>query len=207
MVYIYILKLEQDKYYVGKTNNPDIRIKNHFNLNGAEWTKKYQPINVYKIIPNCDDYDENKYTKIYMEKYGIDNVRGGSYCTINISNDIKKIILQELNSNNNKCYICHKSGHFASDCELNRKKDYIKCQYCNKKMNNKYLDKHLKEYCDQLPVYDNNVSFFKNMKILSKRIVKNIFDPKCNRCGRNGHLKIDCFATTFKNGKKIKNIL
>lgn len=38
MVFIYILQLESNKYYIGKTNNPDIRLDSHFNSNGSEWT-------------------------------------------------------------------------------------------------------------------------------------------------------------------------
>lgn len=79
MVYIYILKLQKNKYYVGKTNYPNFRINEHFNSEASEWTKLYKPIEVFRLIPNCDDYDEDKYTKIYMDKYGIDNVRGGSF--------------------------------------------------------------------------------------------------------------------------------
>jgi len=79
MVYIYVLKLQENKYYVGKTNNPSVRIENHLNGNGSSWTKIYKPLKVVDMIPNCDDYDEDKYTQIYMDKYGIDNVRGGSF--------------------------------------------------------------------------------------------------------------------------------
>jgi hypothetical protein len=76
MVFIYILQLKNNKYYVGKTNNPTYRLENHFAENGAEWTKKYKPIKLVKIIPNCDDYDEDKYTRICMDEHGINNVRG-----------------------------------------------------------------------------------------------------------------------------------
>lgn len=58
MVYIYVLKLEQDKYYIGKTDNPNIRLENHFSSNGSEWTKLYKPLKIIEIIPNCDNYDE-----------------------------------------------------------------------------------------------------------------------------------------------------
>jgi predicted GIY-YIG superfamily endonuclease len=40
MVFIYTLQLNQGKYYVGKTSNPNFRIKSHFNLEGSEWTKE-----------------------------------------------------------------------------------------------------------------------------------------------------------------------
>jgi len=74
MVFIYILQLEQGKYYVGKTDNPTIRLTNHCESSGSAWTKKYKPVQIYQIIPDCDNYDEDKYTKIYMEKFGIDQV-------------------------------------------------------------------------------------------------------------------------------------
>ena len=35
MVYIYILQLEQNKYYIGKTNNPEFRLQNQFD---EKWT-------------------------------------------------------------------------------------------------------------------------------------------------------------------------
>ena len=85
MGFIYILKLEQGKYYIGKTNKPQFRLNNHFNSNGSEWTKKYKPIKVLDIKKNCDNYDEDKYTRKYMDKYGINNVRGGSFVTIKLS--------------------------------------------------------------------------------------------------------------------------
>ena len=39
MVFIYALKLEKGKYYIGKTNNPKFRLESHFNSNVSEWTK------------------------------------------------------------------------------------------------------------------------------------------------------------------------
>ena len=33
------------------------------------------------VIYDCDKYDEDKYTRKYMDDYGLDNVRGGSFST------------------------------------------------------------------------------------------------------------------------------
>ena len=71
MVYIYILYLEQNKYYIGKTTNPGFRLEDHFNSEGSVWTKKYKPVKVIELIENCDGFDEDKHTLKYMEKYGV----------------------------------------------------------------------------------------------------------------------------------------
>jgi len=84
---IYTLELENNKYYVGKSCVSKQRILKHFQEEGSEWTKLYKPIKIIEIIPDCDNYDEDKYTKIYMDKYGINNVRGGSYVQIELNED------------------------------------------------------------------------------------------------------------------------
>ena len=53
-MYIYVLKLESNKYYVGKTDNPDFRLNDHFTNNGSIWTKIYKPIQLHQLIPDCD---------------------------------------------------------------------------------------------------------------------------------------------------------
>jgi len=126
MVFIYILLLELNKYYIGKTNNPDIRLDSHFNSNGSEWTKIYKPIKVYELISNCDSYDEDKYTLKYMEKEGIDNVRGGSFSQIKLSDEQIKLINQMIKGASDKCFNCGESGHFIKDCIESKIQDYLK---------------------------------------------------------------------------------
>ena len=124
IMYIYILKCENDKYYIGKTKNYQYRFEQHKNGNGSEWTRLHKPYKILKIIPCHDCFDEDKYTKIYMLKYGIDNVRGGSYTQEIISDSCREFIEKEFITAQDLCYICKKKGHFANNCPIRYKNNF-----------------------------------------------------------------------------------
>lgn len=151
MVWIYILELTDGKYYVGKSDNPDIRIEDHFNGsdNASAWTKKYPPVKIIEKIANCDDYDEDKYTKMYMDKYGIDNVRGGSYVTITLDKSTIKHLQQASTATNDRCFQCNKSGHFVKNCPEITGVEITVCERCGRNTHNKgqcYAKRHLQGY-------------------------------------------------------------
>ena len=77
--YVYILELENDKYYVGYTENFDSRMISHFGGNGSKWTKIHRPLNILEVSRGGKN-DEDKKTIDMMIKYGYQNVRGGRYC-------------------------------------------------------------------------------------------------------------------------------
>jgi hypothetical protein len=116
MVFIYVLKLNQGKFYVGKTDNPKFRLDSHFKNGGCTWTKKYNPTQIIGLFPDCDDFDEDKYTLKYMSKHGIDNVRGGSFCQVILSIENKKTIERMISSSNDCCHFCGETGHFIGKC-------------------------------------------------------------------------------------------
>ena len=119
---VYVLKLEQGKYYVGKTTKVNIRLDQHFQATGSEWTKRYPPESVTEIIDNADDFDEDKIVKRYMANYGINNVRGGSYSRLKLTPAEKQVLTKELFSAGDRCFRCGNQGHFANECPAKRKK-------------------------------------------------------------------------------------
>ena len=116
MVAIYVLKLQNNKYYVGKTTNPHYRLNEHFSECGSEWTKKYKPICIHELRPDKTATDEQIVTQEYMKKYGINNVRGGPWCKISLTKSEEDLITKIIQSNTDNCYKCGKPGHFSSAC-------------------------------------------------------------------------------------------
>ena len=122
MVFIYILNLAQNKFYVGKTDKPKFRLDSHFKNGGCAWTKKYKPIQIIGLFPDCDDFDEDKYTLKYMSKYGVDNVRGGSFCQTTLSRENINAIERMISSSNDCCHFCGEKGHFIGRCSNKKAK-------------------------------------------------------------------------------------
>jgi predicted GIY-YIG superfamily endonuclease len=190
MISIYILKCEDNCFYIGKTERDSIkRIEEHFTNCGSEWTKRYKPINVVEIIENADETDEDKYTKIYMKKYGIENVRGGSYTRINLEEYQIKALQNELCTIDDLCFICMKKGHFAKKCNF-YKEDNEKQEQSS---NNNIINNFLNGFCNILKTV---VDKLDESEESDETII-------CYRCGRENHYANRCYAYYDIDGNKI----
>jgi len=112
---IYVLKLENDYYYVGKTNDLAKRFEQHKTGKGSTWTKIHKPLSYDKVIEKASPLDEDKTTKEYMIKYGIDKVRGGSYVSEKLTKDQIDSLQREIWGAQNLCFKCG-GKHFVKYC-------------------------------------------------------------------------------------------
>ena len=95
---IYVLRLHNDKWYVGRTSNVERRFEQHKNGDGAKWTFLHKPINIHEIREIKSDNDEDRITREYMKQFGIYNVRGGRYCAVEFKPWHIKEIKQDMNA-------------------------------------------------------------------------------------------------------------
>lgn len=214
MEHIYILKLINSKYYVGKTHNIENRYEQHVNGTGSAWTKKYKPLSIIKRIKSTSQFDEDKYVKEYMSKYGIENVRGGTYTSIELD-DISLLQLQkELWHSKNLCTRCGRNSHFAKNCYAKTDVDGKTidfedttsssssdsesevvwcCSYCNKEFDTENGARfHENNYCKKK--YNNfgcngYKSSNKGYNNFSNQGYKN---KPCGICGKKGHREVNC---------------
>ena len=79
---IYVLRLHNDKWYVGRSANVERRFEQHMSGEGAKWTFLHKPINIHETRDIITEDDEDRITREYMKQFGIYNVRGGKYCVV-----------------------------------------------------------------------------------------------------------------------------
>jgi hypothetical protein len=128
-LYIYVIELEDGKYYVGKTYDVKKRFQEHFEggESSAAWTRLHNPRRIIRVINSREMFDEEKYTLQYMAKYGVENVRGGSYCMVNLPKEQVEAAQNIIRNELDQCYICYQKGHFSKDCKF--KADFHDTKY------------------------------------------------------------------------------
>lgn len=189
--FVYVLQLVKGKYYVGKSCSPVDRIIDHAIGGGSTWTKRYPPVKVLNIYPNCDNFDEQKYTLKMMKSKGIENVRGGPFCTAELLPNEVETIKKMLNDVSNACYVCGKSDHFASGCPS-------RCGKCGNYSKYGYVCKAC-----AIP----RTSVYSNRQMTSRKSSPSPPPPTnvCFRCGREGHFVSDCYASFHVKGYPLND--
>jgi hypothetical protein len=79
--YVYVLELEDERYYIGRTSNFMQRMTEHFGGNGSIYTKKYKPIKIKEVVEESNIYSERDKTLEYMNLHGYEKVRGYTWCS------------------------------------------------------------------------------------------------------------------------------
>eukprot|EP00762_Andalucia_godoyi_P008821 ANDGO_06861.mRNA.1 hypothetical protein PPTG_09369 len=171
---VYVLRCEGGKYYVGKSSNVRNRISDHMKDSGSAWTAMYRPLELIEVLAESDGFDEDKYVKKYMQKYGIENVRGGSYSQPVLPPSSIETLHRELRTAADCCWRCGQAGHFVMDCLASNESPLLLHRPCHRC---EYHD-HCTEQCfARTPPNDNGLQ-----------------RAECSRCGRRGHSSFHCFA-------------
>jgi hypothetical protein len=124
---VYVLELKDNKFYVGKSSDKEVRIKRHTNGYGSAWTNKYKPINELSPVTNPQQsFWELWETLELMKKYGINNVRGSMFTSPYPLLREDKIMAAQLYCElYDLCRKCGGSGHFITHCKGETNADWV----------------------------------------------------------------------------------
>ena len=170
---VYALKLANGKYYIGKSDNLEQRIGNHFTGSGSAWTREHAPVKVVEVRENVSRFEEDKMTKEYMEKYGIDNVRGGAYTQVDLPDESKESLRREIRGSIDVCFKCNRSGHWANQCYARTVEIWV-CENCDSEFDTQQQAERHERSCG------------------SRR--RPVGNGNCYRCGHSGHWANQCYA-------------
>lgn len=185
--HIYILRLKGNRFYIGKTENVLRRYKEHCKGEGSVWTRKHEPLELVLVIEDASPFDEDKYVKEYMSKYGIQNVRGGSYSSEVLDEAQLYTLQREIWGAKDRCITCGRTGHFGKECFAktdiygNEIGDYS-CELCNK-------------------IFQNLMECTQHEKLC--RTAQKKAESICYRCGRKGHFATACYARRAVDGTML----
>jgi predicted GIY-YIG superfamily endonuclease len=131
---VYVLKLEDDKYYVGRTCDYERRVREHFEGRGSAWTQMYKPLELYELLEVETGFEEDMVVKEMMSLYGIDNVRGGSYVRVTLGSNERELLEREIKMAMDLCVLCGSEKHFVRDCDA---EVVYECEVCGVQFNEK----------------------------------------------------------------------
>jgi predicted GIY-YIG superfamily endonuclease len=201
---IYVLRLEGGRYYVGKSDNVIKRYQQHLDGSGSAWTRKYKPVSLEKTMEHASPFEEDRVTKEYMSRYGMDKVRGGSYVGLELSESQTDALQRELWSAKDLCTRCGRPGHFVKDCHAttNVSGHTIENEETDEQviqMVLEYLQQGSSKGREKPSATKGAARATKGAVRATKGAVKGA-KGGCYRCGRPGHYSPDCYARTHQTG-------
>lgn len=150
---VYVLLLENNKFYVGESINKKKRIQSHEGGRGSAWTRQNKVVNDIPPITNKQEsFWELKETLERFRLHGIDNVRGSMFTSTYPLKQYDKIMAAQLYCElKGLCRKCGGEGHFIGNCKTTEMAEWVqnfggklnfdidttrKCNKCSKDISN-----------------------------------------------------------------------
>jgi len=171
---VYVLRLRNRRWYVGSTDDLIKQYVEHLSGHGSKWTRLYKPMYLDRVIENASPLDEDKVVKEYMAKYGIDNVRGGSYGTETLDEIQEEALRREIWGADKHAEQSTEEYTVSTDIEENELVyDFDSSESESSDEDSSPINEFVKKY---------------KMHFI------------CVRCGRKGHTDSDCYADRHVDG-------
>jgi len=90
--WIYVLRLEGRRYYVGKSYALEGRLAEHFAGKGADYTQQYKPVKCIYREQVTNPYAELQVFIAVAKRHGLQFVRGSAFCQTDDQKHINSVM-------------------------------------------------------------------------------------------------------------------
>lgn len=200
-IYICVISQDVGKYYICKTNTANFEIRDIYKTEKAkEWILNYKPRKIVERIHSLDPWDEDKITLKYMDKYGIENVRGGSFSSAKLAPEEIATIRTMISGAHGKCTICGNTDHYKTTCPITTEFQDYEVVIKDKNdvlLTTSGLQTPASNESERFDVSQYLTGAITSLAISTSNIWSSLFniprrEQTCLRCGFVGHLTGNC---------------
>jgi hypothetical protein len=179
--YLYLIACKTDKYFVYcSTNKTEDEIRFHTKILYDFFTTN-EMSHIVKKVNNVELTEVDSYVKKYMYEYGIENVRGGTYCQEELPEYMIQTIQDEINTINyeivnNENIINEILEDYSYDIKLSKNDLQKKIENCKKELKKYYTNflkcKNMKTFMKDNIIYYVSKDFLNEFGWVRKNILE-----------------------------------
>ena len=127
--FLYVLRLVEDKYYVGRTEDVTARLERHRRGGATNWTTRFPPLPgpeaLYFWKPLRRDEEEDVVVEGLMferyKRHGFDVVRGGTFFHPILPEHRRRALVDKFRLRDERCFVCGDECHVSKNCPARRR--------------------------------------------------------------------------------------
>jgi hypothetical protein len=106
-VSLFLLELEHGKFYAGASSDPVKALEECRERLGSfsQWTQIHRPVRLREVVRVAQVVDLDVYVRKWMLQYGVENVRGGSWSSVRLTDKDRQVLSVEL-PRQGGCVVC-----------------------------------------------------------------------------------------------------
>ena len=126
--FLYVLRLVEDKYYVGRTEDVTARLERHRRGGATNWTTRFPPLPGHDALyfwkPLLSDEEEDAVVESLMferyKRHGFDVVRGGTFFHRILPEHRRRALVDKFRVRDERCFVCGDESHASKNCPERR---------------------------------------------------------------------------------------